>query len=116
MLTGAGLGSSREAGAPRPELSPWVPIRDTGPLLPTLRRRKASGDSSRGETRNLGGPVPGERTGEGTVGSRQLSNDWEGHLATGRIWEQSWEPGILFWVDLTLLLIIAIHLFVGFPL
>ena len=93
MLTGAGLGSSREAGAPRPELSPWVPIRDTGPLLLTLRRRKASGDSSRGETRNLGGPVPGERTGEGTVGSRQLSNDWEGHLAMGRIWEQSWEPG-----------------------
>lgn len=27
------------------------------------------------------------------VGSRQLSNDWEGHLAMGRIWEQSWEPG-----------------------
>ena len=26
------------------------------------------------------------------VGSRQLSNDWEGHLAMGRIWEQSWEP------------------------
>lgn len=30
--------------------------------------------------------------------------------------EQSWEPGILFWVDFTLLLIIAIHLFVCFPL
>lgn len=27
------------------------------------------------------------------MGSRQLSNDWEGHLAMGRIWEQSWEPG-----------------------